>query len=49
VEVLTEGERNQLEKLTSYLKVGPSSARVEKVVTSWSEYTGSYSGFRVRY
>jgi acylphosphatase len=49
VEVLTEGERNQLEKLTSYLKVGPSSARVEKVVTSWSEHTGSYPGFRVRY
>ncbi len=49
VEVLTEGERNQLEKLTSYLKVGPSVARVEKVVTSWSEYSGSYSGFRVRY
>ena len=49
VEVLTEGERKQLEKLISYLKVGPSAARVEKVATSWSEYTGSYSGFRVRY
>ena len=49
VEVLTEGERKQLEKLIGYLKVGPSVARVEKVVTSWSEYSGSYSGFRVRY
>jgi len=49
VEVLTEGERKQLEKLIGYLKVGPSAARVEKVVTSWSEYTGSYSRFNMRY
>ena len=49
LEVLTEGERKQLEKLVSYLKVGPSAARVEKVAISWSEYSGSYSGFRVRY
>ena len=49
VEVLTEGERKRLEKLVSYLKVGPSAAGVEKVVTSWSEYTGNYSGFRIKY
>ncbi len=35
VEVLAEGERKQLERLIGYLKVGPSVARVEKVVTSW--------------
>ena len=49
VEVLTEGERKQLERLIGYLKVGPSAARVEKVVTSWLEYTGSYSRFNMRY
>jgi acylphosphatase len=49
VEVVAEGERKQLEKLTSQLKVGPPSARVEKVVTNWSEYSGKYSGFSVRY
>jgi len=49
VEVNAEGERRQLEELISYLKVGPPAARVEKVVTSWSEYTGSYSRFNVRY
>ncbi len=49
VEVLAEGERRQLEKLIGYLKVGPPGARVEKVVTNWSEYTGGYSGFRIRY
>ena len=49
VEILAEGERRQLEKLIGYLKLGPPEARVDEVVTIWSEYTGSYSGFSVRY
>jgi len=48
VEVQAEGERKQLEKLIGYLEVGPPSARVTRVVTEWSEYTGSYSGFGIR-
>ena len=49
VEVQAEGERKQLEKLIDCLEVGPPAARVGKTVTSWSEYTGSYSGFSIRY
>ncbi|MFC2006142.1 acylphosphatase [Chloroflexota bacterium] len=49
VEVQAEGERNKLERLIDYLKVGPPGAMVEKVKTNWSEYTGSYSGFSIRY
>ena len=49
VEVQAEGEKKQLEKLVSYLKEGPPAARVNEVVTSWSEYTGNYSGFNIRY
>jgi len=49
VEVQAEGERKQLEKLIDYLKLGPPTARVGKVVTKWSEYTGDYSGFSIRY
>ena len=49
VEVQAEGERKQLEELIDYLKVGPPTAKVERVVTSWSEYTGNYSGFSVNY
>lgn len=49
VEVQAEGERKHLEKLIDYLKVEPPSAKVEKIVTNWSEYTGSYSGFSIRY
>ncbi len=49
VEVQAEGERRQLEELINYLKVGPPTAKVEKVVAEWSEYTGSYSRFNIRY
>ena len=49
VEVIAEGEKKQLEKLIGYLKVGPSAARVEKVVTEWAGYTGKYPGFSTRY
>ena len=49
VEVQAEGERNELEKLIDYLKAGPPGAKVEKVETSWAEYTGSYPDFSVRY
>jgi len=49
VEVNAEGERKQLEELIGYLKVGPHAARVEKVVVNWSEYTGNYPRFSIRY
>ena len=49
VRINAEGERKQLEKLIDYLKVGPPAARVTKVATEWSEYTGSYAGFDIRY
>lgn len=49
VEVQAEGERKQLEELASHLKVGPPTAKVERVITNWLEYTGSYSHFSIRY
>jgi acylphosphatase len=49
VEVYAEGERVQLEELIKQLKTGPPAARVCKVTTDWSEYTGNYSGFRISY
>jgi len=49
VEVNAEGEREKLNQLISRLKVGPPAARVQKVVTNWSEYTGNYSRFSVSY
>ncbi len=49
VEVRAEGERQRLEKLVGYLKVGPPAARVDEVITVWTAYSGAFSGFRVRY
>ena len=49
VEVRAEGEKDQLEKLISYLETGPPTARVTEVVTRWSAYTGNYSSFRIDY
>ncbi|MFC2018455.1 acylphosphatase [Chloroflexota bacterium] len=49
VEVWAEGERRNLEVLLGYLKVGPPESRVAKMVAKWSEYTGGYPDFTVRY
>ena len=49
VGVHAEGERRQLEELISDLKIGPPGAKVQKVDTNWSEYSGSYSHFGIRY
>jgi len=48
VEVFAEGERSQLEKLIDYLQKGPPAARVDKVITGWSECTGNCKAFTIR-
>ena len=48
VEVMAEGDREQLEQLLRQLEVGPKGARVEQVKPSWSEYTGVYFRFEIR-
>ena len=47
VEVRAEGEKQQLDRLVDYLKVGPPAARVNNVMTNWLEYTGDYTDFNV--
>ena len=49
VEIRAEGEREKLEELIGYLKIGPPGAMVERVDVSWSDYTGNYHHFRIRY
>jgi acylphosphatase len=49
VEIQAEGEKQQLEKLVEQLKTGPPGARVEKVETNWSEYSGQFNNFYIRY
>jgi len=49
VEVRAEGKRKRLEELIGHLKLGPPHARVEKVATNWSQYTGAYTFFEITY
>ncbi|MFC2059573.1 acylphosphatase [Chloroflexota bacterium] len=49
VEVYAEGDSKQLEELISYLRVGPSAAKVAEVIADWSGYTGGYSSFSIRH
>ena len=49
VEVRADGEKSQLELLAGYLRTGPPMSGVTKVAIDWSEYTGDYTGFHIRY
>ncbi len=49
VEVNAEGERDKLEQLIEHLKLGPPAARVDRVGTRWSKYSGNYTSFNIRY
>jgi acylphosphatase len=49
VEVQAEGEKAKLERLIEHLKMGPPGARVERVETNWSEHSGAYADFTIRY
>lgn len=48
VEVVAEGDKDDLEKLASLLKKGPPAARVDNVSLSWGGAKGGYPGFSVR-
>ena len=49
VEILAEGGKGRLQELTEHLKMGPPGAEVAKLETSWSDYTGKYPRFSIRY
>jgi acylphosphatase len=49
VRVVAEGQKETLQKLLAFLHRGPSSARVERVQANWTEATGEFKRFSVRY
>ena len=48
VEVRAEGDRDSLERLVAFLRVGPSRARVDEISVEWRTYSGSYADFSIR-
>ncbi len=49
VEVVVEGRRTEVQALQAFLNVGPRSAAVTQVETSWPAPTGEFDRFEVRY
>ena len=49
VEILAEGEKDKLEKLVTWAKKGPDSARVDSLEIDWQEFKGEFENFEIRY
>ncbi len=49
VELRAEGEKDKLEELVQILHIGPQGAVVERVNTDWSDYSGKFEDFKVRF
>jgi len=49
VEVVAQGTRAALEQLLIRLRLGPSSADVEEVQTTWNQPSEYLTGFNIRY
>ena len=49
VTIKAEGQRPQLDKLLEQLKTGPPGSVVKTVEIGWSDYTGEFTSFNIRY
>lgn len=47
VELLAEGEEEDLKELIAWANKGPSAARVERVDVRWRGFTGEFFDFRI--
>lgn len=45
VELVAEGEEDQVKDLLAWAQHGPSTARVDRVDTRWRSYTGEFAAF----
>jgi acylphosphatase len=48
VEVLAEGDKEALDKLLIYLKIGSSNSKVEGIIINWKKYTAGFEYFEIR-
>ncbi len=49
VEAVFEGNKEAVDKIIEWCKIGPPLARVDKVEVHWEEYKGEFDGFSIKY
>lgn len=49
VEAVAEGPQEALERLLEMLRIGPSGAYVDRVDARWTDHTGEFDHFEVRF
>ena len=49
VEALLEGNKEHVNQVVQWSKIGPENARVDEVKTDYGQYTGKYKDFIIRY
>ena len=49
VEIVAEGEKEDIEGLIAWCRVGSPSSKVAEVKVNWEEYTSEFHGFKVEY
>jgi len=47
VEAVAEGDKQKLDELVRFCRIGPSGARVENVGVDWSDFKGEFRGFKI--
>ncbi len=47
VELVAEGEEDQVKDFLAWAQHGPSTARVDKIDTRWRSYTGEFASFEI--
>ncbi len=47
VEAIAEGDREKLDELIRFCRIGPPGARVKNVGVDWSAPKGEFRGFRI--
>lgn len=49
VEVLIEGEEDDVKKMIESCRKGSSHARVKNLTITWEDYNGDFQDFKIRY
>ncbi|HVD07983.1 MAG TPA: acylphosphatase [Nitrososphaeraceae archaeon] len=49
VEALLEGNKEDVNQVVRWSKIGPENARVDEVKMDYGQYTGKYKDFIIRY